>query len=87
MILEISQNIVCKVFEKTITDIDNKLKDKREREKLKNTYKREKYFLTHFGDIPYSRTRYEDKDNKSHYFLDEALSIKKNKHISLSRAG
>ena len=86
MLLEISQNIVCKVFEKTITDIDNKLRDKREREKLKNTGKRKKYFLTRFSDILYSRTRYEEKDNKSHYFLDEALSIKKNQRINLSRA-
>jgi len=45
MLLEISQNIVCKVFEKTITDIDNKLRDKREREKLKNTGKRKNTFL------------------------------------------
>jgi hypothetical protein len=54
--------------------------------KLKNTGKREKYFLTRFGDILYARTRYKDKDNQSHYLLDEALNIKKNQRISLSRA-
>jgi len=86
MLFEISQNITCKVFEKAITDIDNYLCIKRERGKLKNTGKRKKYFLTRFGDILYSRTRYKDKDNQSHYLLDEALSIKKNQRISLSRA-
>ena len=86
MIFEISQNIARKVFEKAITDIDSYLRNKRERGKLKNTGKREKYFLTRFGDILYSRTRYKDKDNKSHYLLDEALSIVKNQRISLSRA-
>jgi len=40
MIFEISQNIACKVFEKAITDIDNKLRDKRKRGELKNTGKR-----------------------------------------------
>ena len=87
MIFEISQNIACRVFEKAITDIDSYLRNKRERGKLKNTGKREKYFLTRFGDILYSRTRYKDKKTgKSHYLLDEALSIDKNQRISLSRA-
>ena len=86
MIFEISQNIARKVFEKAITDIDDTLRNKRERGKLKNTGKREKYFLTRFGDILYSRTRYKDQENKSHYLLDEALSISKNQRISLSRA-
>jgi len=86
MIFEISQHIARKVLEKAITDLDDYLRNKRERGKLKNTGKREKYFLTRFGDILYARTRYKDKDNKSHYLLDEALSIKKNQRISLSRA-
>ena len=58
MLFEILQNIACKVFEKAITDIDNYLRNKRERGKLKKTGKREKYFLTRFGDILYARTRY-----------------------------
>ena len=86
MLFEILQNIARKVFEKALTDIDDCLRSKRERGKLKNTGKREKYFLTRFGDILYSRTRYKDKENKSHYLLDEALSIVKNQRISLSRA-
>jgi len=86
MLFEILQNIARRVFEKAITDIDNYLRKNRERGKLKNTGKRKKYFLTRFGDILYSRTRYKDKDNKSHYLLDEALSIVKNQRISLSRA-
>jgi hypothetical protein len=87
MIFEISQNIACRVFEKAITDIDNYLRKNRKRGKLKNTGKRKKYFLTRFGDILYSRTRYKDKKTgKSCYLLDKALSIVKNRRISLSRA-
>jgi hypothetical protein len=86
MLFEISQNITCKVFEKTITDLDKCLRDKRERGKLKNTGKRKKYFLTRFGDILYARTRYKDRQGKTHYLLDEALSIIKNQRISLGRA-
>jgi len=86
MIFEISQHIARRVFEKAITDIDDYLRDKRERGKLKNTGKRKKYFLTRFGDILYARTRYKDRQGKSHYLLDEALSIDKNQRISLSRA-
>ena len=86
MLFEILQNIARRVFEKAITDIDNYLRNKRERGELKNTGKRKKYFLTRFGDILYSRTRYKDRQGKSHYLLDESLSIKKNQRISLSRA-
>ena len=42
MIFEISQNIARRVFEKVITDIDNYLRNKGEREELKNTGKRKK---------------------------------------------
>jgi len=86
MLFEILQHIARKVFEKAITDIDDYLRNKRERGKLKNTGKRGKYFLTRFGDIPYSRTRYQDRQGKSHYLLDEALSIVQNQRLSLSRA-
>jgi len=86
MLFEILQNIARKVFEKALTDVDSYLRNKRERGKLKNTGKREKYFLTRFGDILYSRTRYKDKKGKARYLLDEALSIVKNQRISLSRA-
>ena len=86
MLFEILQNIARKVFEKAITDIDKTLRKNRKRRELKNTGKRKKYFLTRFGDILYSRTRYKDKKGKARYLLDEALSIVKNQRISLSRA-
>jgi len=87
MIFEISQHLAGKVFEKALTDLDDYLRNKRERGKLKNTGKRGKYFLTRFGDILYFRTRYQDKKTgKSCYLLDEALSIVKNQRLSLSRA-
>jgi len=86
MLFEILQNIARRVFEKVITDIDGYLGNKREKGKLKNAGKRRKYFLTHFGDILYTRTRYKDKKGKARYLLDEALSIVKNQPISLSPA-
>ena len=86
MIFDITQTIACKVFEKAITDIDGHLCNKRKRGLLKNTGKRKKYFLTRFGDICYSRTRYKNKSGKSCYLLDETLSIVKNQRISTSRA-
>ena len=46
MLFEILQNIARRVFEKAITDIDDCLRSKRERGKLKNTGKREK-ILSH----------------------------------------
>jgi len=75
MIFEISQNIARKVFEKALTDIDKTLRKNRKRGKLKNSGKRKKYFLTRFDDILYLRIRYKDRQGKSHYLLDEALSI------------
>ena len=86
MIFEITQTIACKVFEKALADIDTYLRNQRKRGLLKNTGKRKKYFLTRFGDIYTTRTRYRDKAGKSRYLLDEALSIVKNQRISLSRA-
>jgi hypothetical protein len=83
MLFETLQNIACNVFEKAITDIDEYLRNKRERGKLKNTGRRKKYFLTRFGDIPYSRTRCQDRCGKAHYLTSEALSISKNQRILL----
>lgn len=77
MIFEISRHIARKVFEKAITALDGYLRNKRGRGELKNTGKRKKYFLPRFGDILYARTRYKDRQGKSHYLLDEALSIVK----------
>ena len=54
-----------------------------------------KYFLAHLSNIlsacalhagRYIRNCYQDKNNKSHYLLDKALSISKNQRINLSRA-
>jgi hypothetical protein len=74
MVFDISQQIAGKVIEKAITDTDNYLRKKIERGELKNTGKRRKYFLTRFGDILYSRTRYQEKKGKARYLLDEAVS-------------
>jgi len=86
MLFEILLDIARKVFEKSITDIDNYSRDKRKREEFKNTSKKKKYFLTRFGDILYFRTRYKDKKGKTRYLLDEALNISKNQRVNLIRA-
>lgn len=75
------------VIEKAISDIDDRLGSDRVKGQLENRGKRAKYFLTRFGDIRYSRTRYKDSGTgKARYLLDEALKIKKNQRISLARA-
>ena len=87
MVFDITQGIGRKVLEKTLFDIDNKLRDERPKGKLKNTGKRQKYFMTRLGDIRYRRTRYIDKTTgKSRYLLEEKLGIKINQRISLMRA-
>lgn len=87
MIFDISQNIARKVAEKALADIDKYLRKKRERGELKNTGKKKKYFNTRFGNIFYSRTRYQDKKTgKARYLVDKVLSVSKNQRISLSRA-
>ena len=86
LIFDIIQAIARKVFTKVLSDIDCCLHKNRRRGKLKNTGKRSKTFLTRFGDVSISRTRYRQKTGKARYLLDEALSTIKNQHISLSRA-
>jgi hypothetical protein len=86
MIFDIIQAIARKVFTKALADIDSYLRKNRRRGALKNTGKRNKTFLTRFGDVFICRTRYLEKTGKARYLLDEALSTIKNQRISLSRA-
>lgn len=82
-----TQAIGRKALEKTLFDIDDKLREKRLRGTLKNGGKREKFFMTRLGDIRYKRTRYIDKaTGKARYLLEEKLGIKINQRISLVRA-
>jgi len=57
------------VFSKAIADIDYYLRKNRKRGQLENTGKRKKTFLTRFGDVTFSRTRYRDKSGKARYLL------------------
>ena len=77
MIFDIMQKIAQIVFAKVLADIDSYLRKNRRRGQLKNTGKRKKTFLTRFGDVIITHTR---------YLLDEALSTFKNQRISLSCA-
>ncbi|MDD4765747.1 MAG: UPF0236 family protein [Atribacterota bacterium] len=86
LIFDMMQKIAQMVFTKVLSDIDDYLRKNRRRGKLKNTGKRSKTFLTRFGDVSFSRTRYLEKTGKAQYLLDEALSTIKNQRISLSRA-
>jgi hypothetical protein len=86
MIFDIIQKIAQMVFTKALADIDSYLRKNRRRGKLQNTGKRSKTFLTRFGDVSISRTRYREKTGKARYLLDETLSTIKNQRISLCRA-
>ena len=86
MIFDIMQKIAQIVFAKVIADIDSYLGKNIRRGQLKNTGKRDKTFLTRFGDVSITRTRYLEKTGKARYLLDETLSTIKNQRISLSRA-
>ena len=71
---------------KALSEVDQYLRKNRRRGELVNTGKRDKTFLTRFGDVSITRTRYRDKSGHARYLLDEALSTFKNQRISLSRA-
>jgi hypothetical protein len=86
LIFDMIQKIAQIVFTKALADIDSCLRKNRRRGQLENTGKRRKTFLTRFGDVTFSRTRYRDKSGKARYLLDEALSTLKNQRISLTRA-
>ncbi len=85
-VFDISQQIGGKVLEKALYDIDDNLRQIRQKGTLKNTGKRPKYLLTRLGDIRYKRTRYKDKEGNARYLLNEKLGLEKNQRISLSRA-
>ena len=86
-VFDITQMIGRKVLEKALYDIDDRLRDGRPKGELRNTGKKQKYFLTRLGDIRYKRTRYIDKaTGKSRYLLEEKLGIKINQRLSLLRA-
>ena len=86
-IFDTTQALGRKVLEKTLSDIDERLKAARPKGVLVNTGKRAKYFLTRLGDIRYIRTRYIDKvTGKARYLLEEHLGLKRNQRISLIRA-
>lgn len=86
MIFDIMQKIAQIVIVKILADIDSYLGERRRRGQLKNTGKRRKTFLTRFGDVSITRTRFRDKAGHARYLQDESLSTSKKKRISLSRA-
>jgi hypothetical protein len=86
-VFDIVQALGRKVLEKTLIDVDERLKITRPKGALMNTGKRAKYFMTRLGDIRYKRTRYIDKaTGKSRYLLEEHLGLRKNQRVSLIRS-
>ena len=86
-VFDIVQALGRKVLEKTLIDVDERLKITRPKGALMNTGKRAKYFMTRLGDIRYKRTRYIDTaTGKSRYLLEEHLGLRKNQRVSLIRA-
>lgn len=86
-VFDIVQALGRKVLEKTLIDVDERLKITRPKGALMNTGKRAKYFMTRLGDIRYKRTRYIDTaTGKSRYLLEEHLGLRKNQRVSLMRA-
>ena len=86
-VFDIVQALGRKVLEKTLIDVDERLKITRPKGALINTGKRVKYFMTRLGDIRYKRTRYIDTSTgKSRYLLEEHLGLRKNQRVSLMRA-
>lgn len=86
-VFDIVQALGRKVLEKTLIDIDERLKIARPKGALMNTGKRAKYFMTRLGDIRYKRTRYIDTaTGKSRYLLEEHLGLRKNQRVSLIRS-
>jgi len=86
LIFDIFLKIAQLVMSQALADIDSCLRKNRRGGQLENTGKRKKTFLTRFGDVTFSRTRYREKTGKARYLLDETLSTIKNQRISLSRA-
>ena len=85
-VFDIVQALGRKVLEKTLIDVDERLKIARPKGTLINTGKRAKYFMTRLGDIRYKRTRYIDAaTGKSRYLLEEHLGLRKNQRVSLIR--
>ena len=86
-VFDIVQALGRKVLEKTLVDVDERLKTTRPKGALMNTGKRAKYFMTRLGDIRYKRTRYIDTaTGKSRYLLEEHLGLRKNQRVSLIRS-
>ena len=86
-VFDIVQALGRKVLEKTLIDVDERLKITRPKGALMNTGKRAKYFMTRLGDIRYKRTRYIDTaTGKSRYLLEEHLGLRKNQRVSFIRA-
>ena len=71
-----------KLMEDALVEIDDGLRDTRNKKELRHRGKREKTICTVLGDIRISRNSYEDKSGRRVYLLDEYLGLEKGKVVS-----
>ena len=74
------KNLILNIIKETISFFDEKFRNSDERKKLYhiNIFKDERNLKTIWGDIVITRTYYESKDRKQHfYFIDELLGLNK----------
>lgn len=72
------KNLILNIIKETISFFDEKFRNSDERKKLYhiNIFKDERNLKTIWGDIVITRTYYESKDRKQHfYFIDELLGL------------
>ena len=62
--------------------LDNQLRNQRQRGKLSNCGKRNKYLLTLLGNISYQKHLYRDQEGHYRYLLDETLGLNPNQRMS-----
>lgn len=71
-----------KLMKDALVEIDDGLRDTRNKKELRHRGKREKTICTVLGDIRISRNSYEDKSGRRVYLLDEYLGLEKGKVVS-----
>jgi hypothetical protein len=62
--------------------LDNQLRKERQRGKLSNCGKRNKYLLTLLGNISYQKHLYRDQEGHYRYLLDEEIGLNPNQRMS-----
>ena len=73
-----------KVYQSILNQLDDLIKENRDKELLKVAHNRDTWYKTCLGAIKVKRRYYRDQFGKYHYPLDELLSMDKYRHITLN---